>query len=73
MGTVLFEMISGKTPFHGENHLDLLRNKRRYSVSYAVDKLLNNSALGLPLCVPIFNVRSWKSLNAIVFQANSIF
>jgi len=32
VGAVLFEMISGKTPFHGENHLDLLRNIKTKAV-----------------------------------------
>mmetsp|Transcript_28615 Transcript_28615/g.42331 ORF Transcript_28615/g.42331 Transcript_28615/m.42331 type:complete len:1152 (-) Transcript_28615:256-3711(-) len=31
-GTVLFEMIAGKPPFHGENHIDLLRNIQRRAV-----------------------------------------
>lgn len=32
VGTVLFEMISGKPPFHGENHIDLLRNIQHKAV-----------------------------------------
>ena len=32
VGTVLFEMISGRTPFHGENHMDLLNNIKRKAV-----------------------------------------
>lgn len=32
VGTVLFEMISGDPPFHGENHIDLLRNIQRKAV-----------------------------------------
>jgi len=32
VGAVLFEMIAGKTPFHGENHLDLLRNIKTKAV-----------------------------------------
>jgi len=31
-GTVLFEMITGRPPFHGENHIDLLRNIQRKAV-----------------------------------------
>jgi serine/threonine protein kinase len=31
-GTVLFEMIAGKPPFHGENHIDLLRNIQQKAV-----------------------------------------
>ncbi|KAL7555162.1 hypothetical protein ACHAWF_018820 [Thalassiosira exigua] len=32
VGAVLFEMIAGKTPFHGENHMDLLRNIKTKAV-----------------------------------------
>eukprot|EP00586_Coscinodiscus_wailesii_P000427 CAMPEP_0172488052 /NCGR_PEP_ID=MMETSP1066-20121228/17403_1 /TAXON_ID=671091 /ORGANISM="Coscinodiscus wailesii, Strain CCMP2513" /LENGTH=895 /DNA_ID=CAMNT_0013255033 /DNA_START=317 /DNA_END=3004 /DNA_ORIENTATION=+ len=32
VGTVLFEMIAGRPPFHGENHIDLLRNIQRRAV-----------------------------------------
>jgi len=32
VGTVLFEMIAGRPPFHGENHIDLLRNIQRKAV-----------------------------------------
>jgi len=31
-GTVLFEMIAGRPPFHGENHIDLLRNIQQKAV-----------------------------------------
>jgi hypothetical protein len=31
-GAVLFEMIAGRPPFHGENHIDLLRNIQRRAV-----------------------------------------
>ncbi len=32
VGSVLFEMVAGVTPFHGENHLDLLRNIKTKAV-----------------------------------------
>ncbi|KAL3778209.1 hypothetical protein ACHAW5_009611 [Stephanodiscus triporus] len=32
VGAVLFEMIAGATPFHGENHMDLLRNIKTKAV-----------------------------------------
>ena len=32
MGSVLFEMVAGVTPFHGENHMDLLRNIKTKAV-----------------------------------------
>jgi len=32
VGTVLFEMIAGRPPFNGENHIDLLRNIQRKAV-----------------------------------------
>jgi len=32
VGTVLFEMIAGRPPFNGENHIDLLRNIQRRAV-----------------------------------------
>ncbi len=31
-GAVLFEMVAGRPPFHGENHIDLLRNIQRRAV-----------------------------------------
>lgn len=37
VGTVLFEMISGRTPFHGENHMDLLNNIKRKAVRLPPD------------------------------------
>ncbi len=37
VGTVLFEMISGKPPFHGENHIDLLKNIKMKAVRLPPD------------------------------------
>jgi len=36
-GTVLFEMISGRPPFHGQNHIDLLYNIQQKSVRLPKD------------------------------------
>jgi len=36
-GTVLFEMIAGRPPFHGENHIDLLRNIQQKAVRLPPD------------------------------------
>jgi hypothetical protein len=32
VGAVLFEMVAGKTPFHGENHIDLMKNIKKKAV-----------------------------------------
>jgi len=37
VGTVLFEMVSGRPPFNGENHMDLLRNIQRKAVRLPPD------------------------------------
>lgn len=36
-GTVLYEMIAGRPPFHGENHIDLLRNIQQKAVRLPPD------------------------------------
>ena len=47
VGTVLFEMISGKTPFHGENHMDLLRNIKTKAVRLPADVRVSKECVKL--------------------------
>ena len=47
VGTVLFEMISGKPPFHGENHIDLLRNIQRKAVRLPGDVRVSKECVNL--------------------------
>mmetsp|Transcript_1171 Transcript_1171/g.2527 ORF Transcript_1171/g.2527 Transcript_1171/m.2527 type:complete len:954 (+) Transcript_1171:237-3098(+) len=47
VGTVLFEMISGKPPFHGENHIDLLRNIQRKAVRLPADVKVSRECVNL--------------------------
>jgi len=49
-GTVLFEMLTGKPPFHGENHLDLLRNIQRKAVRLPSDVKIS------PECVQLLRL-----------------
>jgi len=46
-GTVLFEMIAGKPPFHGENHMDLLRNIMRCAVRLPPGVKASNECVNL--------------------------
>ena len=50
VGTVLFEMISGKPPFNGENHIDLLRNIQRKAVRLPPDVKVSKE------CVTLFRI-----------------
>lgn len=47
VGTVLFEMISGEPPFHGENHIDLLRNIQRKAVRLPKDVRVSKECVNL--------------------------
>ena len=47
VGTVLFEMITGKPPFHGENHIDLLRNIQRKAVRLPPDVRVSKEGVNL--------------------------
>jgi len=47
VGTVLFEMITGRPPFHGENHIDLLRNIQQKSVRLPKDVKLSGEGVKL--------------------------
>ncbi|KAL7519043.1 hypothetical protein ACHAWX_003841 [Stephanocyclus meneghinianus] len=47
VGTVLFEMISGRTPFHGENHMDLLHNMKRKAVRLPPDVRVSKECVAL--------------------------
>ncbi|KAL3777305.1 hypothetical protein HJC23_008907 [Cyclotella cryptica] len=47
VGTVLFEMISGRTPFHGENHMDLLNNIKRKAVRLPPDVRVSKECVAL--------------------------
>jgi hypothetical protein len=44
---VLFEMISGRPPFHGENHIDLLRNIQRQAVRLPPDVQISKECITL--------------------------
>lgn len=50
VGTVLFEMIAGKPPFNGENHIDLLRNIQRKAVRLPPDVRVS------PECVTLLRI-----------------
>lgn len=47
VGTVLFEMISGSPPFHGENHIDLLHNIQRKAVRLPKDVRVSKQCVTL--------------------------
>ena len=47
VGTVLFEMISGRTPFHGENHMDLLNNIKRKAVRLPANVRVSQECVAL--------------------------
>ena len=47
VGTVLFEMIAGRPPFHGENHIDLLRNIQRKAVRLPPDVRVSQECVNL--------------------------
>ena len=47
VGTVLFEMIAGKPPFHGENHMDLLNNIQRKAVRLPADVRVSHECVKL--------------------------
>jgi serine/threonine-protein kinase ULK/ATG1 len=47
VGTVLFEMICGRPPFNGENHIDLLRNIQRKAVRLPPDVRVSKECVNL--------------------------
>lgn len=47
VGTVLFEMITGQPPFHGENQFDLLRNIQRKAVRLPPDVRVSSECVAL--------------------------
>lgn len=47
VGTVLFEMIAGRPPFNGENHIDLLRNIQRKAVRLPPDVRVSKECVNL--------------------------
>jgi serine/threonine protein kinase len=47
VGTVLFEMIAGRPPFNGENHIDLLRNIQRKAVRLPPDVRVSKACVNL--------------------------
>lgn len=47
VGTVLFEMIAGRPPFNGENHIDLLRNIQRKAVRLPADVRVSQECVNL--------------------------
>jgi hypothetical protein len=47
VGTVLFEMIAGRPPFNGENHIDLLRNIQRKAVRLPADVRVSKECINL--------------------------
>lgn len=46
-GTVMFEMIAGHPPFHGENHIDLLRNIQQKAVRLPPDLKVSKECVNL--------------------------
>ena len=46
-GTVLFEMVSGRPPFYGENHIDLLRNIQQKAVRLPPDLRVSKECVKL--------------------------
>jgi serine/threonine-protein kinase ULK2 len=46
-GTVMFEMIAGRPPFHGENHIDLLRNIQQKAVRLPPDLKVSKECVNL--------------------------
>eukprot|EP00557_Chaetoceros_sp_GSL56_P002080 CAMPEP_0176498482 /NCGR_PEP_ID=MMETSP0200_2-20121128/12344_1 /TAXON_ID=947934 /ORGANISM="Chaetoceros sp., Strain GSL56" /LENGTH=1008 /DNA_ID=CAMNT_0017896691 /DNA_START=815 /DNA_END=3841 /DNA_ORIENTATION=- len=46
-GTVLFEMIAGRPPFHGENHMDLLKNIQRKRMTLPPDLNVSKECMKL--------------------------
>lgn len=47
VGTVLFEMIAGKPPYNGANHIDLLRNIQRKAVRLPTDVRVTKECVNL--------------------------
>eukprot|EP00542_Grammatophora_oceanica_P010541 CAMPEP_0194037636 /NCGR_PEP_ID=MMETSP0009_2-20130614/9976_1 /TAXON_ID=210454 /ORGANISM="Grammatophora oceanica, Strain CCMP 410" /LENGTH=974 /DNA_ID=CAMNT_0038679879 /DNA_START=117 /DNA_END=3041 /DNA_ORIENTATION=- len=47
VGTVLFEMIAGRPPFNGENHIDLLKNIQRKAVRLPADVRVSKECVNL--------------------------
>ncbi|KAL7468008.1 hypothetical protein ACHAXS_008230 [Conticribra weissflogii] len=47
VGTVLFEMIAGKPPFNGQNHMDLLKNIQRQAVRLPTDVRVSKECVHL--------------------------
>ena len=47
VGTVLFEMIAGRPPFNGENHIELLRNIQRKAVRLPTDVRVSKPCVNL--------------------------
>jgi Domain of unknown function (DUF3543)/Protein kinase domain len=47
VGTVLFEMVAGRPPFNGENHIDLLRNIQRKAVRLPPDVRVSKACVNL--------------------------
>ena len=47
VGTVLFEMIAGRPPFNGENHIDLLRNIQRKAVRLPPEVKVSKACVNL--------------------------
>jgi hypothetical protein len=47
VGTVLFEMIAGRPPFNGENHIELLRNIQRKAVRLPPDVRVSKPCVNL--------------------------
>jgi hypothetical protein len=47
VGSVLFEMVAGVTPFHGENHLDLLRNIKTKAVRLPANVRISSEFVNL--------------------------
>jgi len=72
VGTVLFEMITGKPPFHGENHIDLLRNIQRKAVRLPPDVQVSRECVALLRLLLNRNPLSRAGFDAF-FEANDAF
>lgn len=70
-GTVLFEMIAGKPPFNGENHIDLLRNIQRKAVRLPNDVRVSKECVNLLRILLNRNPLSRAGFNEFITATNA--
>ena len=70
-GTVLFEMIAGKPPFNGENHIDLLRNIQRKAVRLPNDVRVSKECVNLLRILLNRNPLSRAGFNEFIAATNA--